>query len=570
MPPPLSVTVALSAEESRLVREAAEALSIPTERLLANAAVAFARLCGFRKTATASVRRSPNWGPPPEPQLPEEILDVPLDPDTADQVEAAAGYVRWDGPGGVQAVTLPEYVLGAAIRLIRQTRVEGPAPSFQGLAEQLVVAVRSPTESALRASLAGLEVSPASDALPPQAVAAHPHTESALRASLASLTPSLAPNSPPLQPAGAPPTPARPAYTLPRPERPAYTLPRRERNERDALETPKTRVPRNSTGRPQGKSPKLPPTKGAREPAPGRSPNRIADRSTPSPASPSVSAGVVVWARQRPLALAATGAGLILLVVLVAAYAAATAPPETKRQQPSLPLPASPSDKGPSSAAALVLDPAPRRGETAAGALKHWEDTAPAGSDAPAATASSRKRGPTKGIDDLLNQRYGRPKVVPSPALKPEAYDADIVAAVADVVRIYPVPPALVKAVIRRESNYNPDAVSQVGAIGMMQLMPYTAKRVGLRPLDLWDAKKNILGGTRLLSALLQYYDGDVISALTAYNARPREPLAPLPKNGETPEYVAAVLRFYEEYNGAPLQQATHKDGLDAPLQPGR
>src|SRR5271165_127778 len=110
MPPPSSVTVALSAEESRSLRDAAEALSVPLEKLLAASAVAFARLCGFRKTASASVRRAPNWGPPLEPGLPEEILDVPLDPETADQVEAAAAYVRWDGPEGALPVTLPEYV----------------------------------------------------------------------------------------------------------------------------------------------------------------------------------------------------------------------------------------------------------------------------------------------------------------------------------------------------------------------------------------------------------------------------------------------------------------------------
>jgi soluble lytic murein transglycosylase-like protein len=184
----------------------------------------------------------------------------------------------------------------------------------------------------------------------------------------------------------------------------------------------------------------------------------------------------------------------------------------------------------------------------------------------PASSTSPQK--PGQDVDKLLAQRYGRPRVLADASLKPEAYDEDIALAIADVARIYPVPPALVKAVIRRESNFNPNAVSQVGAIGLMQLMPYTAKKVGLRISDLWVPKKNILGGTRLLSALLQYYDGDVIGALSAYNARPREPLAPLPKNGETPEYVQAVLHFYEEYNGAPLQRSG--TSLDAPLRPGR
>jgi soluble lytic murein transglycosylase-like protein len=96
--------------------------------------------------------------------------------------------------------------------------------------------------------------------------------------------------------------------------------------------------------------------------------------------------------------------------------------------------------------------------------------------------------------------------------------------------------------VISVESSFRPRAVSRAGAKGLMQLMPYTARRVGIAERDLFDPAKNILGGVRLLAVLLGHYDGDVISALVAYNARPRRVLAPIPRNGETPAYVWRVL----------------------------
>ncbi len=538
MPPPSSVTVALSAEESRSLREAADVLALPPEKVVAAAAVAFARLCGFRKMASSSVRREPGWGPRPESEFPAEILEIALDPETMDQVTAAAAYVRWEQPEGPVEVTLPEYVVGAAIRLIQETRDAGPPPSFRGLADQLFAPTRGRGESAFRASLGtpGLPVVP-----PPAEV-----------------------------PLASPPAAGRPTPPAPRPERPAYTLPRPERRPPEARRPP--------PGRRNGSSAKPAPppadrTKG--KPQHGAPPSQQSNDAAPPSAKESATAGAtaaaIAWLRRRPMVLAGAAAGVLLVVVVVSAYLAATAPPDTARRPPPQPTfdratldrPAV-DTKGPA-VDVLRLDAPPADGETAALALKRWEAIAPAGADVPASTKNHGKN-----IDALLAERYGRPRLLADASLKPEAYDADIASAVADVARIYPVPPALVKAVIRRESNYNPNALSQVGAIGLMQLMPYTAKKVGLRVSDLWVPKKNILGGTRLLSALLQYYDGDVISALTAYNARPREPLAPLPKNGETPEYVAAVLRFFEEYNGGPLHPAAEPNPLDAPLRPGR
>ncbi len=202
------------------------------------------------------------------------------------------------------------------------------------------------------------------------------------------------------------------------------------------------------------------------------------------------------------------------------------------------------------------------------------------------AVLASPSKTDESNIDALLESKYGRPTVSAAAAQRPgegpawaggkpaparpsyaalgelmnavpydQRYDVAIAVAVADVATVYPVPPALVKGIIRRESDFNPKAVSKTGALGLMQVMPFNAERVNVTKADLLVPEKNILAGVRLLAVLLKYYQGDVISALTAYNARPRKLGAPIPRNGETPGYVAAVLRFYEQYNGAPLRQ---------------
>jgi soluble lytic murein transglycosylase-like protein len=128
------------------------------------------------------------------------------------------------------------------------------------------------------------------------------------------------------------------------------------------------------------------------------------------------------------------------------------------------------------------------------------------------------------------------------------SFDAAITHAVAEVASVWPVPASLVRAVIQQESGFRPIVVSSAGAIGLMQVLPSNATRLGLTPEALLNPTDNILAGVRLLAALLRHYRGDVISALIAYNARPRRPLAPLPDNGETPGYVRAVLRFWTRF----------------------
>jgi hypothetical protein len=129
----------------------------------------------------------------------------------------------------------------------------------------------------------------------------------------------------------------------------------------------------------------------------------------------------------------------------------------------------------------------------------------------------------------------------------PIPFQAEIDAALAETSAIYPVPKALVVAVISVESSFRPRAVSRAGAKGLMQLMPYTARRVGIGERELFDPRRNVLGGVRLLAVLLRHYEGDVISALVAYNARPRRLFAPMPRNGETPAYVWKVLAVFRQ-----------------------
>lgn len=81
-----------------------------------------------------------------------------------------------------------------------------------------------------------------------------------------------------------------------------------------------------------------------------------------------------------------------------------------------------------------------------------------------------------------------------------------------------------------------------------MQLMPRTARRVGIPESELFNPRLNVLGGVRLLAVLLRHYEGDVVSALVAYNAGPRSPLSAIPLNGETPAYTWKVLARMRPY----------------------
>ena len=119
-------------------------------------------------------------------------------------------------------------------------------------------------------------------------------------------------------------------------------------------------------------------------------------------------------------------------------------------------------------------------------------------------------------------------------------------AAIHEAAREHGVDPRLVAAVARRESAFNANAVSHAGACGVMQLMPDTARYLGVH--NVFDARENIFGGTRYLRTLLDTFNGDLDLALAAYNAGPGavEKHRGIPPYRETRAYVAAVRGTYE------------------------
>lgn len=120
---------------------------------------------------------------------------------------------------------------------------------------------------------------------------------------------------------------------------------------------------------------------------------------------------------------------------------------------------------------------------------------------------------------------------------------------IAKASRRYGVDAGLIKAIIKAESNFNPQAVSHAGARGLMQLMPATARSLGVS--DSFNPEQNVMAGTRFLSDMLQRYDGNIDSALAAYNWGPgnvdKRPDR-LPR--ETRDYQARVKQLYSTYSG--------------------
>lgn len=126
--------------------------------------------------------------------------------------------------------------------------------------------------------------------------------------------------------------------------------------------------------------------------------------------------------------------------------------------------------------------------------------------------------------------------------------DAEVEQAVAYAARRHGIQPALLLAVMKAESSFNPIVVSKAGAVGLMQLIPETAIRHGVR--NLYSTDENITGGAKHLRYLLDRFHGNVKLALAAYNAGERtvDRYGKIPPYKETQLYVQKVMGYYRDY----------------------
>ncbi len=129
-----------------------------------------------------------------------------------------------------------------------------------------------------------------------------------------------------------------------------------------------------------------------------------------------------------------------------------------------------------------------------------------------------------------------------SGSINSKAQILDMVTMISDK---YGVDDRLVKALIRQESGFNPNAKSKAGAMGLMQLMPATAKSLGVQ--NAFNPVQNVDGGVRYLKSLLERYNGNIILALAAYNAGPGavDKYSGVPPYQETQNYVKNILANY-------------------------
>ncbi len=138
------------------------------------------------------------------------------------------------------------------------------------------------------------------------------------------------------------------------------------------------------------------------------------------------------------------------------------------------------------------------------------------------------------GFSEVLAQRLSR--------------EGSLIDAFLDAGREYNISPALLKAVASAESGLNPDAVSSAGAVGLMQIMPDTARQLGVDPSD---PVQSIQGAAKYLRSLLDQFNGNASLAIAAYNAGPEAVLQynGIPPYKETQDYVALVSDLANKYS---------------------
>lgn len=167
------------------------------------------------------------------------------------------------------------------------------------------------------------------------------------------------------------------------------------------------------------------------------------------------------------------------------------------------------------------------------------------------------------------NPKYARVNVQYQPISVPKKYKtfkspknytpSNVAELVKQYATQYGLDEGLVCAVIKCESNFNPNAVSPVGACGLMQLMPGTAEEMGVT--NIFDPAENIAGGTQYLAQMLAIFNGDASLALAGYNAGPNavKRYGGIPPYTETQNYVQRVVRAWQGYSKGGIPTMTGK-----------
>jgi soluble lytic murein transglycosylase-like protein len=201
---------------------------------------------------------------------------------------------------------------------------------------------------------------------------------------------------------------------------------------------------------------------------------------------------------------------------------------------------------------------APRR------SLMYWSTTENRWKPAPSANGASMKAARSAAAE--VNQYLGHEspesanaRIVASNFRGRSATQDEINAAINQAAARHNVDPNLVRAVVKVESNFNSNAVSRKGAMGLMQLMPSTARQ--LKVNNPFDAEQNVDAGVRHLKQLLESYGGDVKLTLAAYNAGSGAVArsSGIPHYAETQNYVRRITSlYYSGLNVAPAGESSH------------
>ena len=151
---------------------------------------------------------------------------------------------------------------------------------------------------------------------------------------------------------------------------------------------------------------------------------------------------------------------------------------------------------------------------------------------------------PNRGGSTVTFSNGNIPSVYDNAAKQTATATGDVKKLLTDAAAKYNLDSRLVSAIAKAESNGDQSAVSPVGAVGVMQLMPDTAASLGVNPYDL---RENIDGGAKYLRQMLDMFGGDMTKAIAAYNAGPNavKDYGGVPPYGETRDYVSRVMSYY-------------------------